>query len=82
MILDGTSCVLHIFTCFANPTFSFIGAMSAFVFGENLGRKRTFMIGVIVMSIGAILQTAAFSVAQMIVARLITGKQVFFFRSC
>jgi len=60
---------------------SFIGAMSAFVFGENLGRKKTFMIGVVIMSIGAILQTAAFSVAQMIVARLITGKQVFF-RSC
>ena len=41
--------------------------------GENLGRKKTFIIGVVVMSIGAILQTSAFSVQQMIVARLITG---------
>lgn len=41
--------------------------------GENLGRKKTFIIGVVIMSIGAIIQTCAFSVPQMIVARLITG---------
>ena len=41
--------------------------------GENLGRKKSFIIGVVIMSIGAILQTCAFSVPQMIVARLITG---------
>ena len=41
--------------------------------GEKLGRKKTFIIGVIIMSIGAILQTSAFSVQQMIVARVITG---------
>jgi MFS family permease len=44
--------------------------------GEKLGRKKTLIIGVIIMSIGAILQTCAFSVQQMIVARIITG--VFF----
>ena len=53
---------------------SFFGAISTFVFGERLGRKKTFLIGVTIMSIGAILQTCAFSVAQMIVARLITGE--------
>ena len=41
--------------------------------GERLGRKKVLMVGVIVMSIGAILQTSAFSVTHMIVARLITG---------
>lgn len=41
--------------------------------GERLGRKKTFMIGITIMSIGAILQFTAFSVAQMIVARLVTG---------
>ena len=45
--------------------------------GETMGRKKTFIIGVIIMSIGAILQTSAFSVQQMIVARIITG--VFFY---
>lgn len=47
--------------------------MSTFAFGERLGRKKTFMIGVAIMSIGAILQTCSFTVAQMIVARLVTG---------
>jgi len=47
--------------------------MNTCVPGENLGRKKTFMIGVVIMSIGAVLQACAFSVPQMIVARLITG---------
>lgn len=50
--------------------------MSAFVFGERFGRKKTLMIGVTIMSIGAILQASSFSVAQLIVSRLVTGKQV------
>ncbi|KAF9039151.1 general substrate transporter [Panaeolus papilionaceus] len=64
--LQGTIVSLYDIGCF-------VGAMSAFFFGERLGRKKTFMIGVVIMSIGAVLQTCAFSVAQMIVARLITG---------
>ncbi|GLB42694.1 putative major facilitator superfamily, sugar transporter (TC 2.A.1.1) family protein [Lyophyllum shimeji] len=64
--LQGTIVSLYDIGCF-------LGAMSAFVVGENLGRKKTFMIGVVIMSIGAILQTCSYSVAQMIVARLITG---------
>ncbi|KAF5376522.1 hypothetical protein D9615_008674 [Tricholomella constricta] len=65
--LQGTIVSLYDIGCF-------FGAMAAFVFGENMGRKKTFMIGVIVMSIGAILQTCAYSVPQMIVARIITGQ--------
>ncbi|PPR05022.1 hypothetical protein CVT24_010215 [Panaeolus cyanescens] len=64
--LQGTIVSLYDIGCF-------FGAISTFVFGERLGRKKTFMIGVVIMSIGAILQTCSFSVAQMIVARLITG---------
>lgn len=52
---------------------SFAGAMLTLVIGEYLGRKKTFMIGVVIMSVGAILQATAFGVSQMIVARLITG---------
>ncbi|KAF8151788.1 general substrate transporter [Crassisporium funariophilum] len=64
--LQGTIVSLYDIGCF-------FGAISTFVFGEKLGRKKTFMIGVVIMSIGAILQTCSFSVPQMIVARLITG---------
>ncbi|KAJ7242404.1 general substrate transporter [Mycena haematopus] len=49
------------------------GALSAMVVGEHLGRKKTFIIGVVVMSVGALMQTCAYTVSQMIVARLITG---------
>ena len=41
--------------------------------GERLGRRKSFLMGVTIMSIGAILQISAFSVPHMIVARLITG---------
>ncbi|KAF8063305.1 general substrate transporter [Lyophyllum atratum] len=64
--LQGTIVSLYDIGCF-------FGAMGAFVFGENMGRKKTFMIGVVIMSVGAILQASAYSVPQMIVARLITG---------
>ncbi|KDR72883.1 hypothetical protein GALMADRAFT_252212 [Galerina marginata CBS 339.88] len=64
--LQGTIVSLYDIGCF-------FGAISTFVFGERLGRKKTLLIGVIIMSIGAILQMCSFSVAQMIVARLITG---------
>ncbi|KAJ3570705.1 hypothetical protein NP233_g4231 [Leucocoprinus birnbaumii] len=64
--LQGTIVSLYDIGCF-------FGAISTFIFGERYGRKKTFIVGVIIMSIGAVLQTCAFSVAQMIVARLITG---------
>ncbi|PFH49548.1 hypothetical protein AMATHDRAFT_63031 [Amanita thiersii Skay4041] len=64
--LQGTIVSLYDIGCF-------FGAMATAVFGERLGRKKTLLIGVVVMSIGAVLQTCSFSVAQMIVARLITG---------
>ncbi|THU90604.1 general substrate transporter [Dendrothele bispora CBS 962.96] len=64
--LQGTIVSLYDIGCF-------FGAMATFLFGEYFGRRKTFIIGIIVMSIGAVLQTTAFGVAHMIVARLITG---------
>ncbi|KAL9063958.1 MAG: hypothetical protein Q9157_008011 [Trypethelium eluteriae] len=51
----------------------FFGAIGAFVIGDYLGRKKTILLGTTIMSIGAILQIAAFSTAQMIVGRIIAG---------
>ncbi|KAG7085499.1 hypothetical protein E1B28_003062 [Marasmius oreades] len=64
--LQGTIVSLYDIGCFT-------GAMATFAFGERYGRKKTLLIGVIIMSIGAVLQTSAFTVAHMIVGRLITG---------
>ncbi|KAF5370244.1 hypothetical protein D9757_012008 [Collybiopsis confluens] len=47
--------------------------LSGAVDGERFGRKKSLGIGVIIMSIGAILQATAFTVAHIIVARLFTG---------
>lgn len=51
----------------------FFGAIAAFGIGENLGRKKTIMVGTTCMAIGTILQTSAFSIPQMMVARIVTG---------
>ncbi|KAF9027936.1 general substrate transporter [Hymenopellis radicata] len=64
--LQGTIVSLYDIGCFA-------GAMATFAFGEYFGRKKSLIIGVIIMSIGAILQAAAANVPMMIVARLVTG---------
>jgi MFS family permease len=51
----------------------FLGAVSTMWIGEPLGRKQTILVGTTIMSIGAILQIAAFSVPQMIVGRIVAG---------
>ncbi|KAI0321836.1 general substrate transporter [Amylostereum chailletii] len=50
-----------------------IGAISNLWIGDRLGRRKTIALGGIIMIIGAIIQTASFSYAQMVVARIITG---------
>ncbi|KAJ6558288.1 general substrate transporter [Mycena capillaripes] len=64
--LQGTIVALYDIGCL-------FGALAAMVFGEHLGRKKTFLIGVVIMSIGALMQACAYTVSQMIIARLITG---------
>ncbi|KAA1466224.1 general substrate transporter [Dentipellis sp. KUC8613] len=50
-----------------------VGALSNLWIGDRLGRRKTIVLGGIIMIIGAILQTTSFSYAQMVVARIITG---------
>ncbi|KAJ7472045.1 general substrate transporter [Mycena latifolia] len=64
--LQGTIVALYDIGCL-------FGALAAMVIGERLGRKKTFLLGVVVMSIGALMQACAYSVSQMIIARIITG---------
>ncbi|PVI00209.1 general substrate transporter [Periconia macrospinosa] len=51
----------------------FFGAISVCAIGDPLGRKKCILLGTTIMSIGAILQIAAFGVPQMIVGRVIAG---------
>jgi MFS family permease len=49
------------------------GALSCIVFGDMLGRRRTIFLASLVTIIGAVLMSSSFSLAQMIVARLVLG---------
>ncbi|KAJ4022496.1 hypothetical protein NW752_000300 [Fusarium irregulare] len=51
----------------------FFGAIFAAIWGEKLGRRRSILIGCIVLIIGAVLQAASFSRAMMIVGRIVSG---------
>ncbi|KAG6379627.1 general substrate transporter [Boletus reticuloceps] len=50
-----------------------IGALSNLWLGDRLGRRKTIVVGGSIMIVGAILQTASYSYAQLVVARIITG---------
>ncbi|KAF2101344.1 general substrate transporter [Rhizodiscina lignyota] len=51
----------------------FIGAMSTVWTGDILGRPRQIILGSTVIAIGAIIQASSFSVAQMLVGRIVAG---------
>lgn len=51
----------------------FAGAVANSFFGEPLGRRRAIFLGVIIMIIGALLQATSYQVAQLIVARIVSG---------
>lgn len=51
----------------------FLGALVAFSAGERLGRKRTLVLGTVIVSIGVIIQAASFSLPQMFVGRVVLG---------
>jgi MFS family permease len=63
---QGTVTALYDIGCF-------FGAIAAFFVGDWLGRKKTVLIGTTIMSIGAILQITTYSVAQIIVGRIVAG---------
>ena len=51
----------------------FLGAIFAAGVGEMIGRKKSVLLGTVVMSIGALLQITSFSLAQMFVGRIVAG---------
>lgn len=51
----------------------FFGAVISVWLGEAVGRRKSVLIGTTIMSVGAILQVASYSVPQMIVGRIIAG---------
>jgi len=54
------------------------GGLACAVFGEKIGRRGVLMYGSVVTIIGAILQCATYSLAQMLVGRVVTGLGVGF----
>ncbi|KAK1231930.1 hypothetical protein PQX77_004949 [Marasmius sp. AFHP31] len=50
-----------------------MGALSCLWLGDRLGRRKTMVLGAIIMIVGAILQTTSYGYAQMLVGRVVTG---------
>jgi sugar porter (SP) family MFS transporter len=51
----------------------FFGALNCIWIGDKLGRKKMIMVGAFINIIGAILQSTSFSLAQLIIGRLVSG---------
>lgn len=51
----------------------FIGAVTTSFIGDTLGRRKSVLIGVIIMIVGTLLQATAYVSAHMIVARIVNG---------
>ncbi|KAF6841018.1 sugar transporter [Colletotrichum musicola] len=64
--LQGTVTAIYDIGCF-------LGAISTIWIGERLGRRNTVLVGTSIMSVGALLQTAAFGLPQMFVGRVVAG---------
>ena len=57
------------------------GAIGAALVGDKLGRKRTLMLGCIVLIIGSILMATCFERIQMMFGRILTGLGIGFITS-
>ncbi|ETS79304.1 hypothetical protein PFICI_09157 [Pestalotiopsis fici W106-1] len=64
--LQGTVVAIYEIGCF-------FGSLLALVFGEKIGRKRTIMLGSLILCVGGALQASAYSIAHMIVGRIVAG---------
>lgn len=52
---------------------AFVGSLSTMWTGDIFGRPRQILLGSIILAIGATIQASSFSVAQMIVGRIVAG---------
>lgn len=52
---------------------AFLGSVTSSIFGEDLGRRKSLMIAVVIMMLGALLQATAYTRVHMIVARVVAG---------
>jgi len=59
----------------------FLGSVATSIFGEQIGRRKSIFIGVVIMIIGALLQATAYTRAHMIVARIVSGVGMGFINS-
>lgn len=50
------------------------GALSCYFIGDRLGRRRTIQLGAAIVLVGTLLQSTSFSLAQLIVGRIVTGR--------
>lgn len=50
-----------------------IGTLFSMFAGDRLGRRRSILVGCCILLVGAVLQTASYSLAQMIVGRVVAG---------
>ena len=55
-----------------------LGALGIFFWGEQLGRRRGIIWGMIVLTIGAILQFTSYGLPQLIVGRVVSEKKPLF----
>lgn len=64
--LEGTITAIYDIGCV-------IGSILAFIWGDTLGRKKFIFLGGAVMIVGAIILASSYTVAQLIVGRIVTG---------
>lgn len=64
--LQGTVVAIYEIGCMA-------GALAAMFWGDKFGRRKMIWAGAFVMTVGAVLQCSAFSLAHLIVGRIVTG---------
>lgn len=64
--LQGTVVAIYEIGCF-------FGALGAFAFAEQLGRRWSIIIGCAILSVGGAIQASSYSIAQMIVGRIVAG---------
>ena len=64
--VQGTLTSVYVLGCF-------FGALSTIYTGDILGRPRTIMLGSSIIALGATIQASSYSVAQMMVGRVVAG---------